>query len=128
MLFESDLKESELKQKIEAELTKTFNYPAKVWVLPIDEIQKIVDSNPFKNVPKDYHQYVIFFENRLEKDFVGEDLEAGDEEVKAGQSVAYWKVQKGQTLKSQYGKLLSKSKYKDHNTNRNINTLVRALK
>jgi uncharacterized protein (DUF1697 family) len=127
VVFESDLKAPELKTKIEDGLTNTFNYPAKVWVLSIDEIQKIVDANPFKNAPEDYHQYVIFFENGLEKDFAKETADLEDEKVEAGSGVAYWKVQKGKTLQSSRGKLLAKAKYKNFNTNRNINTLQRIL-
>jgi uncharacterized protein (DUF1697 family) len=128
VIFESDLKEPELKKKIEEALTKTFNYPAKVWVVSIEYVQKIVDANPFSDAPKDYHQYVIFMESDLEKDFVAEPMKLEGEEVKAGEGIVYWKVQKGLTLKSHRGKLLSKAKYKDRNTNRNINTLQRLLK
>jgi uncharacterized protein (DUF1697 family) len=127
VLFESDLSGSEAKKKTEEALTKSFSYPAKIWVLPLTTIAEIVAANPFANTPKDYHQYVIFFENGLEKDFAAEAGELGDEKVKTGRGVAYWKVQKGQTLKSSRGKLLSKSKYKNFNTNRNINTLQRII-
>jgi uncharacterized protein (DUF1697 family) len=127
VVFESDLKEAELKNKIEEVLTGTFNYPAKVWVIPMNELRKIVENNPFVGAPKDYHQYVIFFENGLEQDFVAEPIISSDEATKAGNGVAYWKVQKGQTLKSVRGSLLSKAKYKNFNTNRNINTLQKIL-
>jgi uncharacterized protein (DUF1697 family) len=127
VIFESGLEESELKRKIEETLTGTFNYPAKVWVISLDNIEKIVDKNPFSNASADYHQYVIFFEENLEKDFVDEPMDLVDEEVKAGKDVVYWKVEKGATLKSHHGKLLSKAKYKEFNTNRNINTLKKLL-
>jgi uncharacterized protein (DUF1697 family) len=123
VIFESDLKEPELKKKIEETLTKTFSYPAKVWVISMDELKKIIGANPFLDAPTDYHQYVIFFENNLEKDLAAEVANSDNEEVKAGKKVVYWKVQKGLTLKSQCGKLLSQSKYKDFNTVRNMNTL-----
>ena len=122
VIFVSDLKSSELKQKIGAALTKTFNYPAKVWVFSVEELEKIIEANPFTDAPADYHQYVIFFEDGLEKEFVSEDIERGDEEVQAGNGVVYWKVQKGMTLKSARGKETSKAKYKN-STTRTINTL-----
>jgi uncharacterized protein (DUF1697 family) len=127
VVFESDLKEEELKKKIEDTLGKTFNYPAKVWVKSIENIQKIVEDNPFIGASKEHHQYVIFFENGLEKDFTEEPGNFNDEAVKAGNGVAYWKVQKGHTLKSSRGKLLTKAKYKNFNTNRNINTLNKII-
>lgn len=125
--FESNLSEIELKQKIEAVLTKTFNYPAKVIVVSAEKLKKIVDANPFTNAPADYHQYVIFFENSLEKDFAKEEVKLTDEAIKIGSGVIYWKVQKGMTLKSAIGKLLTKTKYKNFNTNRNINTLKKLI-
>lgn len=63
----------------------------------------------------------------MEIELVAEAGKQLGEEVKAGQGVVYWKVQKGQTLKSPLGKLLTKSKYKQFNTNRNLNTLNRIL-
>lgn len=127
VIFESESDKTALKNKIEEGLTKTFNYPAKVWVESVNDIQKIVKDNPFAAAPPEYHQYVIFFENGLEKDFANEIVGTVDEDVKAGKGVAYWKVQKGLTLKSPHGKLLAKSKYKNLNTNRNINTLQKII-
>jgi uncharacterized protein (DUF1697 family) len=127
VIFESASNQIEAKKQIEQSLTKTFNYPAKVWVLPLAEIEQIVNQNPFVAAPKDFHQYVIFFENGLEKEFVKETVDTTGEAVKEGKGVAYWKTQKGQTLKSARGKLLAKTKYRDFNTNRNVNTLQRII-
>jgi uncharacterized protein (DUF1697 family) len=126
--FESDKKLPELKQQIQELLTKTFNYPAKVIIISTENLKKIINANPFEGAPADYHQYVIFFEGDLAKDFAAEDLNLEDEEVKAGQGVAYWKVQKGKTLQSSRGKLLTKTKYRNFNTNRNLNTLQKIVK
>jgi uncharacterized protein (DUF1697 family) len=123
VIFEGSKNKAALKTEIEKTLTKTFGYAAKVWVFSMADLQKIVEANPFAAAPKDYHQYVIFFENGLEKDFATEAGKQQSEEVSARQGVAYWKVQKGNTLQSTRGKLLSKTKYKNFNTNRNINTL-----
>jgi uncharacterized protein (DUF1697 family) len=119
---------AELKSQIEELLTKTFNYPAKVQVISLDNLKQIVDVNPFAGAPAEYHQYVIFIENDLETGLVAEAGKQLGEEVAVGRGVVYWKVQKGQTLKSPFAKLLTKSKYKDFNTNRNINTLQKILK
>lgn len=113
---------TKLKQKIEDGLTKTFNYAAKVWVLSADELEGIINANPFTDAPPEYHQYVIFFENGLAKAFAGETVETTNEAIQPGRGVVYWKVQKGQTLKSPRGKLLGKVKYRG-STTRNINTL-----
>src|SRR5665213_2079625 len=110
-VFESTKAENKLKQEIEQLLEQAFNYPAKVIVVNIEDLKAIIKANPFTNAPADYHQYVIFFENGLEKDFVAEEVEQGSEDVRIGQKVAYWKVEKGETLKSERGKLLTKTKY-----------------
>jgi uncharacterized protein (DUF1697 family) len=112
---------------MEQALAKAFDYPAKVQVIPIDKLSKIIAGNPFAAAPPDYHQYVIFIENDLETALVAEAGKQLGEEVKAGQGVVYWKVQKGQTLKSPFAKLLAKSKYKQFNTNRNVNTLQKIV-
>jgi len=129
VIFESDKTDTaKLKGQIEETLTSTFNYPAKVQVIPLEDLRKIVEANPFADAPTDYHQYVIFIENDLEISLVTEAGKQLGEAVKAGRGVVYWKVQKGQTLSSTRGKLLSKSKYKNFNTNRNVNTLLKIIK
>lgn len=128
VIFESNKNPSELKKEIEKALTETFNYPAKVQVIELDRLQKIVDNFPFGAAGPKQRNYVIFVENSLEKDILAEDynLDPG-EKVQAGKSVIYWRVDQGQTLRSLFGKTLSKAKYKDFNTNRNINTLQKLL-
>jgi uncharacterized protein (DUF1697 family) len=129
VVFESNLKEAELKKKIEEALTKTFNYPAKAQVITIPILKKIIDAFPFGTAAPKQHNYVIFVENGLEKDMMADQYELGaGEKVKAGSGVIYWRVDQGQTLRSLFGKTLSKSKYKNFNTNRNVNTLQRILK
>jgi uncharacterized protein (DUF1697 family) len=128
VVFDSDQTDiPKLKQQTEEALTKTFNYPAKVQVVSIEKLRKIIQANPFADAPADYHQYVIFIENDLEAGLVAEAGKQLGEEVRAGQGVVYWKVQKGQTLKTPFAKLLTKSKYKEFNTNRNINTLQKIM-
>lgn len=127
--FDSDKSSVGLKKEIEETLTKTFNYPAKVQVIDSETLQKIIKEYPFGKAGDSQHDYVIFMENGLEKDIVGEAYElAPGEKVQAGNGVVYWRVDKGSTLKSGFAKLLTKSKYKNFNTNRNINTLQKALK
>lgn len=124
VIFESGLEGAQLKQTIESALTKSFKYPAKVQVLPLETLQKIIDQYPFGNAGDAQHDYVIFMENGLEEDLVTEqdDLAPG-EQIQAGKGVVYWRVDKGSTLKSAFAKQLTRAKYKDCNTNRNLKTL-----
>lgn len=121
--FDSGATADDLKRKIEAALAETFGYPAKVQVKSIGDLQEIIAANPFGVAPDNHHQYVIFFETGLEKAFSAEAAGSGGEKVRAGSSVVYWQVDRGRTLKSPVGKLLTKSKYRDFHTNRNIRTL-----
>lgn len=125
VIFVSDKTGAQLKDLLEKTLSKRFDYPAKVQVIEFSILQKIVDANPFKNAPSDYHRYVILFENGLEKDFAQEatDLDPEVETIATGQGVVYWQVPKGMTLKTRLGKHLAKAQYKPFNTNRNSNTL-----
>lgn len=121
--------EVELKQQIEEVLTKTFNYPAKVQVIKLSRLKKLIAGYPFGAAGPKQHNYIIFMENGLEKTALDDDYELGaGEKVQAGDGVIYWRVDQGQTLRSSFGKLLSKSKYKQFNTNRNINTLQKIIK
>lgn len=128
VVFESSKTAAELKKLLEETLAKTFAYPAKVQVISIDNLQKIVNKYPFGQAGDTQHDYVIFMENDLEKELLKEtyNLTAG-EQVQAGEGVVYWRVDKGLTLKSSFAKMLAKSKYRDFNTNRNIKTLKKIL-
>lgn len=128
VIFESDASAPALKKSIEAALTKAFKYPARVQVVPIERLQKIIDGYPFGTAGDQQHDYVIFIENGLEEAIVTDDYELGaGEKVQAGNGVIYWRVDRGLTLRSSFGKTLAKAKYKNFNTNRNIKTLRKML-
>lgn len=130
VIFESpETSTAELKKQIEVILLQTFGFTVKVQVLTRDALAKIVAANPFTDAGDTKHQYVIFMENGLEKDLCGqaEGLDSQQEAVECGQGVVYWKVDKGSTLQSNFAKYLTKAKYKDFNTNRNVSTLRKML-
>jgi uncharacterized protein (DUF1697 family) len=129
VVFESDNHDlKSLKQMIESALSETFHYPAKVQVCRLDTLNKVVADYPFGVAGAEQHDYVIFIENSLEQSLLTEGYGlAKSEEVKAGAGVVYWRVDKGSTLKSSFAKLLTKAKYKDFNTNRNLKTLKKIL-
>jgi uncharacterized protein (DUF1697 family) len=128
VVFVSDKNTNTLKKEIEETLTKTFNYPAKVQIVELSILKKIIDEYPFGVAGESRHDYVIFMENGLESDLINEQFEASDgEKVQAGGGVVYWRVDKGSTLKSDFAKILTKSKYKQFNTNRNLKTLKKII-
>src|SRR3954470_11203391 len=63
VIFKSNKNELQLKIQIQKTLADTFNYPAKVWILSLDKLRKIVEANPYAEASKEYHQYVVFIEN-----------------------------------------------------------------
>jgi uncharacterized protein (DUF1697 family) len=126
--LESSKTEAQLKKQIEELLTKTFSYQAKLQVVEPNRLKKLIQGYPFGSAGPKQHNYIIFMENGLEKTALEDTYELGaGEKVQAGAGVIYWRVDQGQTLRSSFGKLLSRSKYKEFNTTRNINTLNKLL-
>jgi uncharacterized protein (DUF1697 family) len=117
-----------LKQQIETTLTQTFSYPAKVQVYTTTQLKKITDAYPFDEV-EGKHAYVVLLEDGLEHTLSSEatGLDPAQEQIQVGQGVIYWQVDKGSTLKSAFAKNLNKTKYKNFNTNRNLNTLRKII-
>jgi uncharacterized protein (DUF1697 family) len=122
--FESPLSAAELKERIEDGLGRRFGYDAHVQVIDRDRLVKTIEAYPFGTADESRHDYVIFVERGLEKDLAAEKVDLGaNEKIEAGDGVVYWRVDKGSTLQSAFGKLLTKTKYRDLNTNRNLRTL-----
>ena len=128
VIFDSTDGAARLKDRLETTLRERFGYDAKVQVIERDQLGKIIEAYPFGKADASRHDYVIFLERGLERDLVDEKVELGAQErVAAGDGVVYWRVDKGSTLKTNFAKLLTKAKYRDFNTNRNLNTLRRLL-
>jgi len=129
VIFSSGQTASSLKHRIEASLAKEFDYPAKAQLRSIESLQKIIDDYPFDESDNEFQNYVIFFEAGLQSVLIEEAGEiTGDvESIEAGDSVIYWRVRKGLTLKSPFSKYLTKAQYKTYHTNRNLNTLRKVV-
>ncbi len=128
VVFSSAKSEADLVAELEAALTERFDYPAKVQVRSISSVETAIECYPFDH--DDEHQdYIIFFENGLENELVNDaiNLDATIEQIQAGERVLYWRVPKGMTLKSEFAQYLTKAKYKNHHTNRNLNTLQKII-
>lgn len=127
--FTSAMPPEQLKSDIEAILSKTFDYPAKVQVLRLDDLRRIVEKYPFETNDETKQYYVVFMENALEARLRQESghLESAAETAVFARGVIYWQVPKGMTLKSNFAKYLTKAAYKDFNTVRNIKTLRKLL-
>lgn len=120
---------TKLKTIIESTLSSTFNYPAKVWITAPAELFEIINNNPFKDSDNSFHQYILFTIKDFSIKLVTEcgKLNRDLETVFPGNNVVYWKVKKGNTLESDFGKFISKASNKAFLTNRNINTLHKVI-
>jgi len=126
--FDSNLAGGKLQATIEAGLGRRFGYEAHIQVIERGRLEQVIDAYPFGAAGQDSHDYVVFMEHGLEKDLAAEKVELGTgEKVAAGDGVVYWWVDKGSTLQSPFGKLLTKVKYRDINTNRNLRTLCKLV-
>lgn len=116
-----------LQHDLESAVGTRFNYPAKIQVYSQDTVREAVADYPFE--PREgYHDYVIFLDADLVQELMA--FESGlnpDEKIAAGKQVIYWTVAKGSTLKTDFSKVLTKVKFKEFNTIRNINTLQKLI-
>lgn len=128
--FTSDQAEgSQMRTAIESGLTKQFDYPAKTVVFNADFLNKVIADYPFDSDNSEEQHYVVFLTEDLSGALIRDcNLNTKVEQVRAAKRIIYWRVQKEMTLKSDFGKLLSKAKYKDYNTVRNLNTLHKIVK
>lgn len=108
-----------LKEKIEAALSQQFNYPAKIFLYKQADLKNIIDNYPLKQ-REGYHNYVVFTDDTTAKELARQapNLDPSLEQIVVKGPIVYWQVQKGMTLKSQFGK----SKLINATT-RNLNTL-----
>lgn len=114
---------------LESGLTKQFNYPARVFVHDIPTVKKVIQLYPFNSSDSNSQHYVVFLSSDIGDELVkSAAIDNKAEEVAVGEGVVYWRVLKGMTLKSNFGMMIAKAKYKDHNTVRNINTLIKIVR
>jgi uncharacterized protein (DUF1697 family) len=114
--------------EIEAAMTGRFAYPAKVLLVTFDALSEAISNCPFEDDPA-YHRYLVFFKDGLEREFVSSavGLDPAIESLKLGVGVVYWRVRVGMTLDTPVAKLLTKPKYKDFHTSRNIRTVAKMV-
>lgn len=126
VVFSSDLPNAAAVQaKLEAVVGKQFNYPAKILVYKQSELKPLAEVYPFDSSDENFQHYILFLRPGLAQKLVAAaaDLDPKIEQVAPGNNVVYWRVQKGMTLGSQFGKILSKPAFKDFHTNRNLKTV-----
>ena len=118
---------SKERQKIETALKNRFNYAAISFLYDIEEIAEAVNNYPFDPSDEDYQHYVVFLEIGIAEELVKEIVDIAIERIKREGHNIYWLVKKGYSVKSDFSKYLAKTKYRDFNTVRNLNTLQKLI-
>lgn len=125
--FKSNISEAQLKSLIEDQIQKDFGLSVKTLVISLNKLKEVLSANPFKPLAEE-HSYVLFLERGLEKEIINGSVDQKNEKIVLGEGVIYWQVKKGMTLQSDFAKSLTKSSYRDFNTNRNVQTLEKIIK
>jgi len=120
---------AKLKSDIEQALRETFGYDAWIVLLDTDTVARIVAAYPFEE-REGYQPYVLMASDPAplgELIAMRDDLDPDLEQIELGDGVLYWEVERGQTLRSPFGKATGKKKYKVTTTNRNLRTLRKVV-
>jgi uncharacterized protein (DUF1697 family) len=128
VIFRSDEPAEALKSGLERGLEQAFHYPARVQVVSLERLGRILEANPFAG-DATHHSYVLFFESGLEQELLAAAADFGsqEDELQLGDGVLYWRVPKGLTLKSPFAQLLTNARWRDFHTTRNANTVEKIL-
>ncbi|MHD0279864.1 DUF1697 domain-containing protein [Rhodococcus aetherivorans] len=126
VVFDADTADTaEAKARIEAALRDRFGYEAFVFVHDQAAVAAIVDAYPFEE-RDGRHAYAVFVADPAVLDELAataEGLDPAVERVARGNGVLYWDVERGQTVKSAFGRNTGNPRYKAVTTTRNLRTL-----
>ena len=129
ILFKSDKDSVELKKILEKAMSEHFNYDAFLFVKNEKEINEILANDPFLPI-ENFHSYIFLGLEKVEETLLEEfekSRKAEGEKGKIVNNIFYWQVPKGQTLLSDFGKVLGKKSLKDKMTSRNANTFEKII-
>ncbi|AQX13093.1 DUF1697 domain-containing protein [Elizabethkingia meningoseptica] len=130
IIFSSSASEEALKTELEQKLSTYFDYEAFLFLRNEAAVREIISNAPFTSVP-DYHNYVFITANGTEKvlmELFNNAVYKENESSEIVKDVFYWQTPKGNTLNSDFGKVLGKKSLKDQLTSRNMNTLEKIVK
>lgn len=130
ILFTTEAKADDIKAILEKALSDHFNYEAFLFIKDKSEIEAIVGQNPFET-ETDFHIYSFVGIEEVEHSLMTAFEKSAKAEREEGLIIRnnfYWKVPKGNTLESQFGKILGRKDMKSTFTSRNMNTFEKILK
>ncbi len=129
ILFKSDEAPEILKQKLERSLSEHFHYEAFLFLKTDEEVKEILENSPFEK-DENLHIYSFICNSGDENLLMEEFLKTNHQEQEEAQLIKgnfYWKIPKGNTFDSEFGKILGKKSFKNILTSRNINTIEKIV-
>ncbi|MGO1595021.1 MAG: DUF1697 domain-containing protein [Sphingobacterium sp.] len=130
ILFSSVQNPIELNETLGRAMSEHFSYEAFLFVKNQKEIEAIFREAPFQADPE-YHIYCFVGLDGVENTLLSEfekSRKASGEEARLVGGKFYWKVPKGNTLDSEFGKILGRKNLKNSFTSRNLNTVEKVMK
>lgn len=130
IIFSSDKASLSLKDLLENALCKRFDYEAFIFIYDQKTVLQLFDANPYEADP-DWHVYAFIGYKGIEQTLMNRFKAAKkieNEDAKISKGFFFWRVPKGATLDSDFGKVLGNKVLKEHFTSRNINTIEKVLK
>lgn len=130
IIFSSEKEKGELKTLLEKAMSEHFSYEAFLFIQDKSQVENTFSNAPF-SADADFHIYSFVGVDGIEKILMEEfekSSQATGEEAKIVADKFYWKVPKGNTLGSEFGKILGNKKLKDAFTSRNLNTFEKVFR
>jgi uncharacterized protein (DUF1697 family) len=125
IIFSSDKNPELLKTMLEKAMSTHFDYEAFLFLKDKSSILEILAQNPF-TPNSEMHIYGFVGVEGVEQILMDEFNTSKKLEGEAASIVGnnfYWNVPKGNTLESEFGKILGRKNLKDAFTSRNLNTI-----
>lgn len=127
LIFSSDKSAADLKIILEKAMSEYFNYEAFLFIKTEIEVKAILENSPFQKL-EDSHIYAFVGTEDIESVLLEEFNKSEHENATIIENIFYWQVPKGNTLDSDFGKVLGKKSLKNKITSRNLNTIEKIMK
>ena len=127
LIFSSDKSTADLKIILEKAMSDYFNYEAFLFIKSEKEVVAIFENSPFTKAD-DLHIYAFVGTEDIESVLLEEFNKSEHENATIIENIFYWQVPKGNTLDSDFGKVLGKKSLKNKITSRNLNTIEKIVK
>lgn len=122
--FQTDLSKDKIKELLDLIL------PVPYFLMTYAELFRVFEQRP-KISANNCHLYIFIAQSSFSQTAMREFVQvkpAENEKALIISDIFFWQVPIGQTLKTNFGKILSKRQFREQFTSRNINTIERIIK